>query len=165
RHEALPLEEPLASIRDAVVAVDTTGRVTFMNTAAQTLTGWRLDEAAGQPLQAVVQVVDEPSWRPFRPSSPTVLQQETAVETVTTPVLVGRHGSGVAIEERAWPLRTEGGDTLGGVLVLRDVSQRRVEEVALRESEEHLRFLADTVPGMVWTAGPDGRTDFANQRW
>jgi PAS domain S-box-containing protein len=35
-------------------------------------------------------------------------------------------------------------------------------EEALRKSEEHFRVLADSLPQLVWTAGPDGRIDYAN---
>ena len=38
-------------------------------------------------------------------------------------------------------------------------------EVALRESEERFRFMADTAPVMIWRSGSDKRYDFFNQRW
>jgi PAS domain S-box-containing protein len=36
---------------------------------------------------------------------------------------------------------------------------------ALRASEEQYHSLADFIPGIVWTARPDGWIDFANQFW
>jgi PAS domain S-box-containing protein len=41
----------------------------------------------------------------------------------------------------------------------------RREDASLRESEAHLRQLADAMPQIVWTATPDGRVDYLNQRW
>jgi PAS domain S-box-containing protein len=41
--------------------------------------------------------------------------------------------------------------------------QRRAED-DLRRSEEHFRLLADILPQLVWTAGPDGRVDYTNAR-
>ena len=35
----------------------------------------------------------------------------------------------------------------------------------LRASEERFRLLADALPQIVWAAGPDGRTDYLNERW
>jgi PAS domain S-box-containing protein len=159
------LDDTLASIEDAVITVDTAGRVTFMNRAAQSLTGWPVGEAVGQPFEAVVRVVEEPLWTPFQPQSDTVLQAETAAEPAIAPVLVPRHGAAVAVEERGWPLRAPDGSTSGAVLVLREVSRRRQAEAALCEREEYFRFLAEMVPAMVWTARPDGANDYANQRW
>lgn len=43
--------------------------------------------------------------------------------------------------------------------------QRRDAEEKLRASEEQYRSLADFIPGAVWTSGPDGAIDFANQYW
>ena len=43
--------------------------------------------------------------------------------------------------------------------------QRRQAEEELRASEEKYRFLANLIPGIVWTARPDGWIDFANQFW
>lgn len=34
-----------------------------------------------------------------------------------------------------------------------------------RESEATFRALGEAIPEIVWTAGPDGRVDYANQRW
>jgi PAS domain S-box-containing protein len=34
-----------------------------------------------------------------------------------------------------------------------------------RETEEHFRYLADTVPVMIWTSGVDGGSSYNNKRW
>lgn len=39
----------------------------------------------------------------------------------------------------------------------------RTHELSL--SREHFKFLADTIPIMVWTALPDGSVDYVNKRW
>ena len=41
----------------------------------------------------------------------------------------------------------------------------RQAEEALRESEQRFRQLADAMPQIVWTAGPDGQIDYLNRRW
>ena len=46
----------MASICDAVIATDQLSRVTYLNAAAEALTGWTFAEAAGQPLVEVVQI-------------------------------------------------------------------------------------------------------------
>jgi PAS domain S-box-containing protein len=48
-----------------------------------------------------------------------------------------------------------------------EAALRALEEsrAALRASEQQYRSLADLVPGVVWTARPDGWVDYANQFW
>src|SRR6476469_8962459 len=43
----------LAGIADAVIVADPTGRVTYVNPAAEELTGWPRAEATGQPVEKV----------------------------------------------------------------------------------------------------------------
>ena len=44
------------------------------------------------------------------------------------------------------------------------IEAKRAEE-ALRQSEDRLRLVIETIPAMVWTALPDGSVDFVNGRW
>jgi PAS domain S-box-containing protein len=53
----------------------------------------------------------------------------------------------------------------GGLAVyFQDVTERRRARDALAESELRYRFLAESVPEIVWTARPDGSLDYANAR-
>jgi len=45
-----------------------------------------------------------------------------------------------------------------------DVQRRKAEE-ALKRQTEVLRSILDLIPGVVWTALPDGSIDYANQYW
>ena len=46
-----------------------------------------------------------------------------------------------------------------------NVTERRRTEETLRESEQGLRRLADSMPQIVWTATPDGDLEYTNRRW
>jgi PAS domain S-box-containing protein len=49
-------------------------------------------------------------------------------------------------------------------LLAERADRQRGAEEDQRKSEEHFRVLADSLPQLVWTAGPDGRIDYANIR-
>jgi PAS domain S-box-containing protein len=49
------------------------------------------------------------------------------------------------------------------LVALRTEQQRRAEQ-ELRSREEHFRLLADSLPQLVWTAGPDGRIEYMSAR-
>lgn len=83
----------------------------------------------------------------------------------TTKELLGQRkdGSEVAVEIGLTPIRMGRGlFVLASVI---DITQRHRSEEALRASEARLRELADAMPQIVWTARPDGRTDYWNRRW
>jgi PAS domain S-box-containing protein len=46
-----------------------------------------------------------------------------------------------------------------------EVTERRVMEVAIRESERQLRQLVENLPELAWSARADGYIDFYNRRW
>src|SRR3990167_2279763 len=48
----------LHALADGLVATDSDGRITRMNPAAESLTGWTLAEALGRPLPEILKVVD-----------------------------------------------------------------------------------------------------------
>jgi PAS domain S-box-containing protein len=65
----------------------------------------------------------------------------------------------------AYPLKDEAGRVEQVVLVHEDITARRRAESAVRESEEKLRLLADTIPQLAWMANPDGYIFWYNRRW
>lgn len=46
-----------------------------------------------------------------------------------------------------------------------DVTDRRLIETALRESEERFRAITDSIDQMIWSTRPNGHHDYYNQRW
>jgi PAS domain S-box-containing protein len=139
------LHVTLSSIGDAVIATDAAGRVTFLNPAAQSLTGWGQADAQGKLLTELFRVVDERT-REFKPNlAERVLSEGKVVGLSNHAVLIARDGSERAIDASAAPIRESGGPVVGMVLVFRDVTERRRAEDALRESEEHFRLMVEDV--------------------
>src|SRR6185436_3125187 len=99
RAERQRFETTLASIGDGVVATDSDGRVRFMNPAAEALTGWNRDEAAGKPLQTVFQSIDEETRKPADNPALRAIREGGVVAMVERTVLIARDGREIPIDE------------------------------------------------------------------
>lgn len=64
---------------------------------------------------------------------------------------------------RAQALRDEEGRVLKWFGTNTEIEERRRAEQALRDSELKFRQIADSVPGLIYTAAPDGEVEFVNQ--
>jgi PAS domain S-box-containing protein len=157
----------LASIGDAVLATDTQARVTFLNPAAEALTGWASADAVGRPLAEVFRIVNEETRQPLEDFAAKVLRLGTVVGLANHTALLTRDGRETPIDDCGAPILDERGAIAGVVLVFRDVSQRRQadEAAALRESEQRWRSLTEALPQLVWSATPDGACDYFSTQW
>jgi PAS domain S-box-containing protein len=124
------LRVTLASIGDAVITTDADGRVTFLNAAAQSLTGWSQAEALGQLLTDVFKIVHEDTRQPVDNPAIRALETGTVVRLANHTILIARTGDEHPVDDSAAPIRDESGITIGSVLVFRDVSERKRTELA-----------------------------------
>jgi PAS domain S-box-containing protein len=134
------LEVTISSIGDAVIATDTAGVVSLMNTVAEDLTGWRSDEGVGTPLREVYRTIDEDTRVPLASPDGHTLGHESPQLFTGQTVLITRSGREVPIDANVAPIRDEQGGIQGMILVFHDISQRRRSEQELLQSEERLRL-------------------------
>jgi PAS domain S-box-containing protein len=75
-------------------------------------------------------------------------------------------GSRLFVDGTLKALRDQGQDRVVGHLkIMRDDTDRALASLELEKSERNYRFLAESIPEIVWTAGPDGAVDYYNQHW
>ena len=141
--EALLFEEKeraqvtLASIADAVVTVDTAGRIEFLNPVAERLTGWPLDEARQRPVAEVFAVVDEATGAPIADPVRHALTDGVVIEADGNVVLLCRGAESIAIDYSVAPIRDRGASIVGAVLVIQDMSRERQYAARLSNLASH----------------------------
>jgi two-component system cell cycle sensor histidine kinase/response regulator CckA len=133
------LQVTLSSIGDAVIATDLSGRINFMNPAAEALTGWTAAQAANKPLNEVFRANSEDTDKPEKKSPAQETELETGPLTAANQVtLITSDGTEKWISYNKSPIRNQLGQTTGEVLILRDMTERRQAEEALQRTEEQL---------------------------
>ena len=80
-------------------------------------------------------------------------------------IFVLPNGVSKYIETISQPVRDEVGAVVRLMGTVMDVTERVKAGEALRRSEDHLQLVIDTIPGLVWSAKPDGYIDYLNKRW
>lgn len=132
------LQATLVSVGDGVITVDIGGRIQFLNPVAQKLSGWTLQEAAGQPLENVFRIINEYTRLPVDSPVQAVYASGEIIELANHTLLVAKDGSEMPIEDTAAPIRDVEGSIIGCVLVFRDYSekkekQRRIEYLSYHD--------------------------------
>lgn len=115
----------LESIGDSVITADVRFRITYLNPAAERLTGWAAEEARGQSLDVVLPLISEASRRPVANTAARCLEAERSVDLEDGVLLLRRDGTEVAIGDSTAPVRDRVGAIVGVVLVIQDESEKR----------------------------------------
>ena len=137
----------LQAIGDAVIRFDTDSRIRYLNPVAEQLLGIQQSRGLGQALEQVMKL--------FNKEDRTGLNAELVTQTLAgersflppTACLESGQGMEYEVEGSCAPIHTPEGDIMGGVLVLRDVTEAR---------ELHRKLL--------WQADHDGLTGLMNRR-
>ena len=145
REQRERLRVTLESIGDAVIATDTQGCVTFVNSVTESLTGWNQAEATGKPLEEVFKIINAQTRQPAENPVARVLREGKVVGLANHTRLIARDGSEIAIDDSAAPIVNEG-NLVGVILVFRDATERNradQERAELLESEHAARTQAE----------------------
>ncbi len=134
----------LQSIGDAVISTDADGLIEYINPVAETLTAWSLAEARGQPIGAVLNLVNEITREPIENSLHGALGRSAGSTPADHAVLVTRAGHEVAIQESAAPICDRQGLVIGAVTVFHDVTKERRLKRALSWQASH-----DALTGLI----------------
>jgi len=150
-----------AAISDALVAIDEQSLVVLFNPAAERLFGYSREQMLGQPLDCL-----QP--KRYRDRHREALKDyfsggassRVFGSPLELPALCA-DGREIVVELSLSLLSD--GDTRTVLASFRDISRRKADEEALRQSEERFRELADLLPQSVFETDGQGKVTFANR--
>jgi PAS domain S-box-containing protein len=150
-----------AAISDALVAIDEQGLVVLFNPAAERLFGYSRDQMLGQPLDCLLP-------KRYRERHREVLagyfSGDASSRVFDSPLelpALCADGREIVVELSLSLLFD--GDSRTVLAAFRDISRRKADEEALRQSEERFRELADLLPQSVFETDLQGKVTFANR--
>ncbi|MEJ0087558.1 MAG: EAL domain-containing protein [Pseudomonadota bacterium] len=115
----------LQSIGDGVVTTDANSTVDYINPVAEQLTGWRLEDAMGRPIEEIYRAFHEETCEPLENPLSVSIRRTRPIKSVRPMLLIRRDGNELYVESTAAPIRDGAGAVSGGVLVFHDVTESR----------------------------------------
>jgi len=154
----------LSCIGDGVVCTDIAGHITFLNVAAERMTGWSSSEAHGRPIVEIFRTVAARAGELAETTAEFATLQIRAMHLSSGRTLIRRDGLEVVIEESIAPIHNRVGQTIGAVIVFRDVSVAQAMALQITHTAEHdsltglpnRLLLNDRVSQAIRTAGRHG---------
>jgi diguanylate cyclase (GGDEF)-like protein/PAS domain S-box-containing protein len=142
----------LQSIGDGVITTDATSTIDYINPVAEQLTGWRLEDAMGRPVEEIFRAFHEETCEPLENPLTVSIRRSRPIKSVRPMLLIRRDGNELYVESTASPIRAGNGKVGGGVLVFHDVSESRELNRRLSYHASH-----DLLTGLV------NRREFENR--
>src|ERR1700719_233437 len=134
----------LQSIGDGVITTDAKGVIDYVNPVAEELTGWRLEDAMGRPVEEIFRAFHEETCEPLENPLSVSIRRIRPIKSVRPMLLIRRDGNELYVESTAAPIRDGAGHVAGGVLVFHDVSESRELNRRLSYHASH-----DVLTGLV----------------
>ncbi|MBN2706265.1 MAG: cache domain-containing protein, partial [Deltaproteobacteria bacterium] len=145
----------IRSIGDAVITTDIEGKVVLMNKIAEQLTGWSNDEAKGRPLVSIFNIANAVTGAKVENPVKQVLETGEIVGLANHTKLIAKNDITFQIADSAAPITDAEGRILGVVLVFRDVTEEYQMREKLRENEQFLNSIFESIQDGVSILDPD----------
>jgi len=157
------LSVTLKSIGDAVIATDSDARVSLLNPVAALLTGWTQEQAMGQPIADVFNIISKHTREPAQMPVLETLAHGTIQGLANHTVLIAKDGTERDIADSCAPILDRDRKVIGAVLVFRDVSQDYAVQQKLTDSAELIQTVLNTVADSITTLhAKDGAIEKVN---
>jgi PAS domain S-box-containing protein len=149
---------------DAIITIDANQRIVLFNAAAEEMFRCPAAEAIGSSLERFI----PPRYRPSHHDH----VREFAQSGEKTRRASERHGTVMALRADGgeFPIEAsistiETGANMFFTAIVRDITERKRAEDAMRESEQKFQTLANNMSQLAWMANADGWIFWYNQRW
>ncbi|HTU23562.1 MAG TPA: PAS domain S-box protein [Gemmataceae bacterium] len=142
---------------DAIFSKDLDGIIQTWNQGAERLYGYPAAEAVGRSFQMLIPQERSEEWRSIMAR----VRRGEGVEGLETE-RIRKDGQRVPVRLSISPLRDGSGKVVSASTIVRDISESKRAEEALRDSEEHLQAILSTAADAILTIDRNGIVQSAN---
>lgn len=144
------LAATLGCIGDGVITTNSDGYVDFMNSQAQILTGWQVDQALGQPIDSVFNIDCNTNEQLVKSRVKEVLETGHVRGLVKNSQLINKEGSRFDVSASFSAIRDINQDIVGAVVVFRDITKIKKMEDTITQEKDNLKMMFEIMPlGMM----------------
>lgn len=136
----------LSSIADGVITTDLENNITFMNKAAEDLTGWKSEEASCKKFRDVFSIINAVTGEYYESPFVSVVDGRAAFGLKKNSVIIAKDGSRKYISASCAPIKKENETISGMVVVFRDITRIRTIEEEVKEERNNMRVILDFAP-------------------
>ena len=164
RRERDTVHNILHTVEAIIVTLDIDGRITLINRKGCELLGYSEQELIGQDWFTTCLPPDSPSEPPRSTQREHLWERPGSADYLESPVST-RSGETRLIAWRSSRLTDSDGRLVGSLSAGEDITDRRLAERQLAESELRYRTLADSGQALIWAAGTDKGCHYFNRVW
>ncbi|MGG1517389.1 PAS domain S-box protein [Paenibacillus oryzisoli] len=127
----------LNSVSEGIYGIDITGRTIFWNKAAESMTGWKVDEMLGRRIHNLIRPLQENGISSAEEGSKlvaTMLRREASV--IKEDLFWKKDGTSFPVEYMSSPMLTGNGKLLGTVITFKDITEFQKTQELLIKSDK-----------------------------
>ncbi len=142
---------------DAIITTDPFGNITSWNKKAQEMLCYDTEEFMGRPIATLA-----PENLRDKEREVMMKVRETGIIQNHESIAVDCNGKHIPIEYSITAMKDPDGELLGFSGIIRNITERKLAEAALQESEERFREMADMLPEAIFEADLNLDLKYAN---
>lgn len=156
------LSTTVASVHDALIAVDSSYRILTMNQAAEHLTGWKASDAEGRIYTQIYTTCDAHTGEDLPTPIHLALQTGETVRRHGKAILVAKGGKVYTVDETASLILDDIKGVQGAVMVFRDASDRIEVETDYRD--DVVPAVLDSLAALLVVTDSEGKIIRLNEK-
>lgn len=151
------------SLGEGVITISIDGKIQYMNSLAEKLTGWGIREAKGRKLNEIYSVINEETGERENNIIEKVLKHGIVKELANHTILISKTGDKIPVMDTGSPIYDTDGKVIGIAIVFQNETEKRERINQIKESEERLRSTLNNILGGCQLIGFDYKYLFINK--